>query len=216
MTFGEKLQTLRRKHALSQEQLAEQLNVSRQALSKWENGTSMPEADKIILLSEIFHVSTDFLLKDSFEAQPSAEQTPPSTVQKTRLLTISAFALVVSGFLIGWALANDGTHLLYWPASRMVPGLLLQVAGVALAEIAFSPANAAERRTLRAAFYGAGCWFLLALPDLILWQFLCRLPYMYYVDLLLPFCALLTYLAACIPLTCFCIKTVKKHRNENR
>lgn len=214
MTFGEKLQILRRKHGLSQEQLAEQLDVSRQALSKWENGASMPETDKIILLSDIFHVSTDFLLKDSLDTHAPAEQAPQTATQKARLLTIAALALVISGFLVGWALANDGSHLLYWPASRMVPGLLLQVVGVALAEIAFLPADAAKRCAFRASFYGVGCWFLLVLPNIILWQFLCSLPYMYYVDLLLPFCALLTYLASCIPLTCLCIKTVKKQKNQ--
>lgn len=213
MTFGEKLQSLRREHALSQEQLAERLNVSRQALSKWENGASMPEADKIVLLSELFHVSTDFLLKDSVDAPLPVEQKPQSFAQKTRLLTIAAFALVIAGFLIGWGLANDGSHLFYWPASRMVPGLLLQVVGVALAETAFSSAPGSERRASRAAFYGASCWFLLALPNIILWQFLYSLPYMYYPTFLLP---LLTYLAACIPLTCLCFKAVQKHRNSRQ
>lgn len=64
MTFGEKLQSLRKQKGLSQEQLALQLNVSRQAVSKWELSDSFPDAEKIICLSELFNVSTDFLLKD--------------------------------------------------------------------------------------------------------------------------------------------------------
>lgn len=65
MTFSEKLQKLRKKHHLSQEQLAEQLGVSRQALSKWELGGSYPEMDKLIKMSQMFSVTTDYLLKES-------------------------------------------------------------------------------------------------------------------------------------------------------
>lgn len=63
MTLGEKIQQLRKASGLSQEQLSEQLNVSRQSISKWELNESMPETDKIVLMSRIFSVSTDSLLK---------------------------------------------------------------------------------------------------------------------------------------------------------
>lgn len=67
MTFAEKLIALRKKQGLSQEQLAEQLNVSRQSVSKWESQQSLPETIKIIQMSEIFGVSIDQLLKDDAE-----------------------------------------------------------------------------------------------------------------------------------------------------
>ena len=63
MDFKENLIQLRKKANLSQEQLADKLNVTRQAISKWESGQTMPEADKILLLSDIFNVTTDRLLK---------------------------------------------------------------------------------------------------------------------------------------------------------
>ncbi len=69
MTLGNKLQVLRKQKGLSQEQLAGQLNVSRQAVSKWELDTTLPETENIIRLSELFGVSTDYLLKDSEEVQ---------------------------------------------------------------------------------------------------------------------------------------------------
>ena len=59
MTFGEKLQKLRRGSGLSQEQLAEKLDVTRQAVSKWELGDSLPDAGRILTLSRLFDVSTD-------------------------------------------------------------------------------------------------------------------------------------------------------------
>lgn len=64
MALPEKLYTLRKKSGLSQEQLAEALNVSRQAISKWEGGSAMPESDKLLALSNYFGVSLDYLLKD--------------------------------------------------------------------------------------------------------------------------------------------------------
>ncbi len=70
MNFQEKLVKLRRAAALSQEELADRLGVSRQAVSKWEAGYATPDVDKIVMLSELFGVSTDYLLKGSEEGAP--------------------------------------------------------------------------------------------------------------------------------------------------
>ena len=79
MILAEKIALLRRQNGWSQEELADQLNVSRQAVSKWEGGTSIPDLDKILKLSALFEVSTDYLLKDELE-QPAvaATQKPPA------------------------------------------------------------------------------------------------------------------------------------------
>ncbi|MBQ3009477.1 MAG: helix-turn-helix transcriptional regulator, partial [Oscillospiraceae bacterium] len=63
----DKIIDLRKKQGWSQEQLAEQLGVSRQSVSKWESAMSVPDMDKIVKLSNIFGVSTDYLLKDEIE-----------------------------------------------------------------------------------------------------------------------------------------------------
>lgn len=65
MDFSEKLLTLRKANELTQEQLAEKLDVSRQSVSKWESGQASPELEKIIAMSAIFDVTTDYLLKSS-------------------------------------------------------------------------------------------------------------------------------------------------------
>lgn len=65
MDFSEKLLTLRKANDLTQEQLAEKLDVSRQSISKWESGQATPELEKIVTLSAIFNVTTDYLLKSS-------------------------------------------------------------------------------------------------------------------------------------------------------
>lgn len=65
LDLSEKIVKLRKNSGLTQEQLAEQLNVSRQSVSKWESGQAAPDIDKIVALGEIFHVTTDYLLKPS-------------------------------------------------------------------------------------------------------------------------------------------------------
>ncbi|MDE7248583.1 MAG: helix-turn-helix domain-containing protein [Lachnospiraceae bacterium] len=67
MNFAEKILSLRTEYGYSQETLAEKLNVSRQAVSKWESGETLPETDKLIALSNFFGVSTDYLLKDNIQ-----------------------------------------------------------------------------------------------------------------------------------------------------
>lgn len=65
MTLGEKLLDLRKKLGLSQEEVAEKLNVSRQTISKWETGQTVPELFKVKLLSELYNVSYDYLISSS-------------------------------------------------------------------------------------------------------------------------------------------------------
>lgn len=93
MTLGEKITALRTQYKMSQGDLAEKLNVSRQSISKWETNTSIPELDKLILLSELFHITLDELVKgektqDSQQpiegmepeiAEPSVQTVPQQT-----------------------------------------------------------------------------------------------------------------------------------------
>ena len=76
MKFGENLQKLRKENKMSQEQLAEKLNVSRQAVSKWESNQSYPETDKIIAIAKIFNCSMDELVNSPLEKkiQPKQER----------------------------------------------------------------------------------------------------------------------------------------------
>lgn len=68
MTFGEKLLKLRKEKGWTQEELASQIHISRQALSKWEQGTVLPDTENVLQLSKLFGVSTDYLLHDDFES----------------------------------------------------------------------------------------------------------------------------------------------------
>ena len=66
--LSDKIMELRKRNGMSQEALAEKLDVSRQSVSKWETGESVPDLDRIIKLSEIFGVSTDYLLAASLNS----------------------------------------------------------------------------------------------------------------------------------------------------
>lgn len=80
MTLGEKIQDLRRRNAMSQDVLAEKLEVSRQAVSKWERDEAMPETDKIVRIAQLFAVSTDYLL---MQAPEPPKQQPTQSVPQT-------------------------------------------------------------------------------------------------------------------------------------
>lgn len=63
MTVGDRIQSLRKSKGMSQEELADQVGVSRQAVSKWESEQATPDLDKVVIMSELFEVTTDYLLK---------------------------------------------------------------------------------------------------------------------------------------------------------
>ena len=88
MILADKIILLRKKSGWSQEELAEKLNVSRQSISKWEGAQSVPGMDKILQLSEIFGVSTDYLLKDSIELEEYVEQESKSEESNVRYVSM--------------------------------------------------------------------------------------------------------------------------------
>lgn len=106
MTFGEKLQALRQKAGMSQDALAEKLNVSRQAVSRWERDETMPETDKVIALADLFGVTTDYLLRQ----QPEAKQEPPRQERRSGrdFIERAAYLAKTKGYLLGWLLVVWG------------------------------------------------------------------------------------------------------------
>jgi transcriptional regulator with XRE-family HTH domain len=87
MILADKIIDLRKKQGWSQEELAEQLGVSRQSVSKWESGMSVPDLNKIIAMSELFGVSTDYLVKDTLEEPTPSETEARDTAAPARTVT---------------------------------------------------------------------------------------------------------------------------------
>ena len=101
--LSEKLYQLRKNSGLSQEQLAEQLNVSRQAISKWESGTAVPESEKLIIISNYFGVSVDYLLKDE-----EKQVKPTGSITEENPKTTAGIIICIAGILsmVIWGLLS--------------------------------------------------------------------------------------------------------------
>ncbi len=107
MKINEKIYSLRKKHNLSQEELADKLNVSRQTVSKWELGESCPDFDKIVPLCEVFNIGTEELLRD--KEVSSISNTKGVDVVKSILICVSIFFYFLA--LIGTVIVEEVAHL---------------------------------------------------------------------------------------------------------
>lgn len=131
MTFGERLYQLRKEKNLSQEDLAERLGVSRQSISRWENGSATPDFEKTVRLSEIFETSTDYLLKGetafSNVSNPKTEIPAVKIVLPTWRKVLAAVFLTLCGiaFLFGLFFGGWWDYYLFVPLPLGIMGLLL-------------------------------------------------------------------------------------------
>ncbi len=99
MIFANKLIQLRKKNGWSQEELAEQMDVTRQSVSKWESAQSIPDYEKMIRLSHLLGVSIDYLLKDEMEEEEfsvSAEE--ESSLRRVSMEEANAFLSISRHF----------------------------------------------------------------------------------------------------------------------
>lgn len=85
MILADKIISLRKKAGWSQEELAEQLGVTRQSVSKWEGAQSVPDMDKVVQMSRLFGVTTDFLLKDEIEEQAAVPAEEKSNLRRVTM-----------------------------------------------------------------------------------------------------------------------------------
>lgn len=109
MSFGENLQSLRKKHSVTQEELADELQVSRQTVSKWEQDACYPEMDKLIALCKRFSVTMDSLVQGKIEADAQETLPAPPAVSRVEYdRRIKTFALAIASgvclILLGVAL----------------------------------------------------------------------------------------------------------------
>lgn len=103
MDIAEKIIKLRKTNGWSQEDLAEKLYVSRQAISRWENGTALPDAENVLQISKLFNVTTDYLLNDDYESdsdipavQTATKETEDLFSRKKQLHLIAAICFTIS------------------------------------------------------------------------------------------------------------------------
>ncbi len=164
MNVGEKLQTLRKSKGLSQEQLAEALAVSRQAVSKWELNESMPDTQNIIQLSLLFDVSTDFLLFDDNEqtdplAAYNSQLERKQTQQRMQMLFAGTIGISTIGLIfsiVAW--------FTWQTVFTVAIGLIIGICGIIVFETMlakYHPTDAAYRRR---SFYSINIWLIAPVP----------------------------------------------------
>lgn len=164
MDISEKIHQLRKQRGISQEQLAELLNVSRQSVSKWESGQSMPDLDKIIPLSNIFNVSTDYLLDSNATEITHVFISEPAKNMRIPMITATAINAAALIFIL---LGIFTTYSLNEPL--LVVGWIMQIIACTFYEIMLSKEPNAMRRLLqRKSFYRMNVWLLALIPAVFL------------------------------------------------
>lgn len=133
MIFADKIIQLRKKNGWSQEELANEMNVTRQSVSKWEGAQSVPDLNKILKLSELFGVSVDYLLKDEMEEMEQegivGEQ---SNVRRVSMEEASAFLTVKEQTSGTIAIAT--LLCILSPVCLIVMGGLSEIPGIGISE----------------------------------------------------------------------------------
>ncbi len=102
MNMADRIQYLRKTKGISQEELADKVGVSRQAVSKWESEQSMPDLDKVITMSEYFDVTTDYILRG---IEPTANKDVKSSDLTSKILYLASTAFIAIGLFCafgGW------------------------------------------------------------------------------------------------------------------
>ncbi len=98
MQMGEQLQRHRKEHGMSQENLAKHLHISRQSISKWENGTSLPSFANVVAISELFEVSLDELIKGDSQLMDRLEHS--TKLNKAYIIVVTSVTLSVIAYAV--------------------------------------------------------------------------------------------------------------------
>lgn len=120
MKLPDKIIKHRKANGWSQEDFAEKPNISRQAISRWENGTALPDAQNILQISKLFNVTTDYLLNDDYESDgdipavlTATKETDDLFSRKKQFHLVSAIGFTISAFcsLMGLINSTNNTQL---------------------------------------------------------------------------------------------------------
>lgn len=130
-TMGERLYELRKQSNMSQGDLADELDVSRQTISKWENNSSLPELDKVIRLCEVFSVSSDYILRGIIDDAKTLKEEKEQTVIKEKTVIIEKTTDIRTVFATG-LLINAMFFLFLFPKQFYIPLLFGSVSAVLL------------------------------------------------------------------------------------
>lgn len=149
MELNDKILKLRKTQGLSQQELANQLGVSRQSISKWELGESQPDINNIITLSDVFGVSTDYLLKDDIVSHEKDD----AVCQKAFIV---ALLIVLFGVICSQMLWKE-----YQDAISLMIGMFIQIVGIGIFEYF---AISLHDDQIQKKFWSINIWLVTLLP----------------------------------------------------
>ena len=204
MTFGEKLQQLRRRQGWSQEELAARIPISRQAVSKWESGSAMPDTENVVAISRLFGVSTDYLLHDDYAGDQDipAVKDREAALKKRHNLEMAMMVLIgIQALSLFWQLAGS---LIY--QNHLIPLLgmtvhIMTIIGFEAGFHRFRGEADGEALSYRRTFYRVSVWLVSLFPcaavTRVFWSFYPR-PHYQLTETLSP---LLLYLPLSLAVT---------------
>jgi transcriptional regulator with XRE-family HTH domain len=153
MNIADRIQNLRKTKGISQEELADKIGVSRQAISKWESEQSTPEIDKVIIMSEFFDVTTDYILKGIENSKQTNER-----ILDANVFVIVATVLDFIGLIVACAV---------WYQEQVPMALVIGLVFMALGCMIFGIGQVNSTRNAekaRRTFWSVNIWLLSFIP----------------------------------------------------
>lgn len=154
MTIADRILELRKIKGISQEELADKIGVSRQAVSKWESEQSIPDLDKIIILSEFFEVSTDFLLKGIEADKANNKEKEVPYFLNTVATAFNFLGLVMSTFI--WNATQE--------VGGIIAGIVFIVLGCMIFAVGIYQIPKKDRTLIKSKFWKVNIWLIAFIP----------------------------------------------------
>lgn len=216
MNIAERIQTLRKAKGISQEELADMLGVTRQAVSKWESMQSTPDIDKIAKLSEIFDASTDYILR-GIEKQP--EQVSKETEKGINPMIFTVIASGVNG--ISLFMARGLLTIFYLNEGAFAFAFAGMVLGCTLFALGQVIGRKSQTLMARRVFIIVNVWTLLFIPLMIFFNIISTFPgttifgfefVKYYSHYLFELAFWVVYVAVGVSVDVVTVKRIKKNK----
>jgi len=150
MNIADRIQSLRKIKGISQEELADQIGVTRQAVSKWESEQSIPDMEKVILLSDYFEVTTDYLLKGIESPKENKKAKNIGAIFNIVATTLTLIGAVIAIFL--W-IGEQKTGII-------VAGLVFIVLGIMIFAVGQSQLEGREKKLCMCQFWKINVWWI--------------------------------------------------------
>ena len=165
MTFGEKLQALRRERGWSQEDLASEIPISRQAVSKWESSAAVPDTENVLRLSDIFGVSTDYLLREELtgDGDLPAVKRREAELREEKDRTVTMIVLVaVLALAFFWQVFGS---LVYQNHLIVLLGMTAHIVTIVVFEAVYQRQSGTDgAKQWRRQFYQISVWLVALFP----------------------------------------------------